>query len=154
MSKKTVFSMLALTMALTTSTFAEIKTYQSTDNTGLNKKEQIDNLERYLMELSGSLKNMEAKLDANAIKIKTLEDIVKAIREQDIKKIQDQLGEKKTDSPAAAQAAPGPTMQEMDKLKADILTLKNEDIEKVQSDIRNLNSSVEYIQKMLKIGQK
>ncbi len=154
MGKITVFSIIVLGVSVSFAALAEIKIYQSTDNTGLNKREQIDNVERYLIELSGSLKNLEAKIDANAIKLKTLEDGVKAIKEQDIKKIQEQLGQKKTDSTVASQVQPGPTMQEMEKIKADILTLKNDDIEKVQSDIRSLNSSVEYIQKTLKIGIK
>lgn len=154
MCKKAVLSILLLSQIAGSTAFAEIKTYQSTDNTGLNKREQIDNVEKYLMELSGSLKNMEAKLDANALKIKTLEDVVKALKDTDLKKIQDQLGQKKTETAATAQATPGPTMEEMEKLKADILTIKNQDIEKVQSDVRSLSSSVEYIQKMLKINQK
>lgn len=154
MSKNTVFSIIIFGLSLTSPTFAQIKTYESTDNTGLNKREQIDNVEKYLMELSGSLKNMEAKLDANAMKIKALEDVVKALKDNDLKKIQDQLGQKKSESAETAKATQGPTTDDVEKLKADILVIKNQDIEKVQLEIRNLNSSVEYIQRLLKIGQK
>lgn len=130
---------------------AEIKAYESTDNTGINKKEQIDVIEKYLTNLSGTLKNMEAKLDANTIKLKTLEDVVKAIKDQDIKKIQDKLGEKKETPPAATNS---PTAEELEKIKADILAIKNEDIEKVQLEVRSLKSSVEQIQGLLKINKK
>lgn len=153
MNKNNIFKVMTLLGLFWSSlTFAEINVYQSTDNTGLNKREQIDTIEKYLTELSGSLKNMEAKLDANAMKLKTLEEVVKAIKDQDIKKIRDQLGQKKTEEKATA--SPGPTTEEMEKLKADILTLKNDDIEKVQTEIRSLNSSVEEIQKLLKINQR
>ncbi len=150
MHKVTVLTSCLLIASFFTQASAEIKTYESTDNTGINKKEQIEVIEKYLANLSGTLKTMEAKLEANTVKLKSLEDVIKVLKEQDIKKIQDQLGEKKT--PAAASAAPN--TEELDKIKADILAIKNEDIEKVQIEVRSLNSSVEQIQQLLKINKR
>lgn len=151
MRKVAVLTSYLLLVTFFAPAMAEIKTYETTDNTGINKKEQIEVIEAYLKNLSGTLKAMETKLDANVLKLNTLENVVKAIKEQDIKKIQDQLGEKK-DTPATATAASN--TEELEKIKADILAIKNEDIEKVQIEVRSLNSSVEQIQQMLKINKK
>jgi hypothetical protein len=48
---------------------AEVQIYQSTDNTGLNKREQIESVEKYLISFSQTLKKMESTLDENAKKI-------------------------------------------------------------------------------------
>jgi hypothetical protein len=48
---------------------AEVQIYQSTDNTGLNKREQIESVEKYLISFSQTLKKMEGTLDENAKKI-------------------------------------------------------------------------------------
>lgn len=130
---------------------AEILAYESTDNTGINKKEQIDVIEKYLTNLSSTLKTMESKLDGNALKIKSLEEVVKVLKEQDLKKIQDQIGEKKAEAPTPAAT---PNSEELEKIKADILAIKNEDIEKVQIEVRSLRSSLEQIQEILKINKK
>jgi hypothetical protein len=48
---------------------AEVQIYQSTDNTGLNKREQIESVEKYLISFSQTLKKMENTLDETAKKI-------------------------------------------------------------------------------------
>ena len=121
---------------------AEIKVYQDTDNTGTNKFERIGIIEKYLIDLSQSLKTMEVKIDANALKLKTLEDVVSQIKEKDLKNIQAQLAEKK---PAAKKEAS--SEGELEKLKADILTLKNDDIEKMKIDLDLLNRAVKKLEK-------
>lgn len=153
MSKVFVLTLCLLAPIYFASAQAQVKSYESTDNTGINKKEQIEVIEKYLADLSGTLKTMEAKLDANTIKLKALEDVVKAIKEQDLKKIQDQIGEKKEASTSGTPEAK-PNTEELDKIKADILAIKNEDIEKVQFEVRALNSSIEQIQQILKINRK
>ena len=72
---------------------AEIMIYKNTDNTGINKLERIGVIETYLSNLSGTLKAMEAKLDATDLKLKTLDATLSALKENDLKKIQDQLTE-------------------------------------------------------------
>ncbi|MBC7538314.1 MAG: hypothetical protein H7281_05810 [Bacteriovorax sp.] len=124
---------------------AEIKTYQSIDNAGLNKQERIEVIDKYLVDLAASLKNMESKLDENSKKLKSLEDVVKVIKETELKKVEPQLGEKKT-SPAVASK----DLSETEKLKADILTLKNQDIEKMKIDFQELKDTVNALQATIK----
>lgn len=136
---------LILIMGLTFSGLcsAEIELYKSTDNTGINKLERIGVIEQYLITLSGTLKNIEAKVDASALKVNALEKAVAQIKDKDIKDIQTKL---------AAPSAPvkNPTTEELDKLKADFTTLKNDDIEGIRTQIQGLNSSVQSIQGILK----
>lgn len=121
---------------------AEVELYKSTYNTGINKLERIGVIEQYLATLSGSLQNIEAKVDATAIKVSALENVVAQIKDTDIKNLQTKLAEK---------AAPvkNPTTEELDKLKADFTVLKNEDIEGLRTQIQGLNSSLQSIQGIL-----
>lgn len=122
---------------------AEIQIYKSTDNTGINKLERIGVIESYLATLSGTLQNIEAKVDASALKISALEKVVAQIKDTDIKNIQAKLGEK-------SEPAKNPTTEELDKLKADVTALKNDDIEGLRIQIQGLNSSVQSIQGILR----
>ena len=138
------------------SAFSEIKTYQSTDNTGENKYERINTVEKYLSDLSLSLKSMENKLDENARKIQALDSSIKNIKEKQEaliteaearKKKDSKLGESKTASPAA----PDTTEQtELDKLKADVLSLKNHDIERLKVNLEDLSDTVKAMQATLR----
>ncbi|MEA9358114.1 hypothetical protein SHI21_17910 [Bacteriovorax sp. PP10] len=121
---------------------AEVALYKSTDNTGINKLERIGVIEQYLATLSGTLQNIEAKVDATAIKVNALEKVVAQIKETDIKELRTKLGEK---SAPPKEIAPG----ELDKLKADFTALKNEDIESIRTQIQGLNYSVQSIQGIL-----
>ncbi len=122
---------------------AEIQIYKSTDNTGINKLERIGVIETYLATLSGTLQNIEAKVDASALKLSALEKVVAQIKDTDIKNIQAKLGEK-------TEAAKSPSMEELDKIKADITALRNNDIEGLQVQIQGLSSSVQSIQGILR----
>ena len=121
---------------------AEIELYKSTDNTGINKLERIGVIEQYLVNLSGVLKTIETKVDSNALKLMALEKVVAKIQETDIKNIQTKLGEKST-------PVKSPEMAELDKLKADVTALKNDDIEFIRTQIQGLNSAVQSIQGIL-----
>lgn len=116
---------------------AEIQIYQDTDNTGQNKLERIGVIEKYLIDLSNSVKKMDEKLDENAKKIKTLEADFKEIKNNDLKKLQTLLGEKKEE---------GGEDGELKKIKADILAIKNDDIEKLKSEVMGLNNIIKSIQ--------
>jgi len=117
--------------------FAEIPPFQSNENTGLNKKERIDELEKYLSDLAGTLKKMETKLDENTKKVQSLNDVVKLLKDAQDKKVESDFGEKKiTDSKEAF---------EIEKLKLDILILKNQDIEKLKNDVKDLNDTLRFI---------
>jgi hypothetical protein len=137
-----VFSMMQLC-------YAEIKVYQATDNTGINKKEQIDVIEKYLIDLSGQLKNIETKVDAGAIKIKTLETTLSTLKDNDIKKLQDQIANAK--KPVAKIDGYKTEDAELEKLKTDILAIKNNDIESLREDINGMRFSIKNIQGILKI---
>ncbi len=121
---------------------AEIRIYKNTDNTGINKLERIGVIETYLSNLSGTLKAMEAKLDATDLKLKTLDTTLSALKENDLKKIQDQLTEQKA---AIAKPQDKVSMEELEKLKEDMLTLKNDDIEAIRQQILILKSGIDEI---------
>lgn len=144
---KTLLGMLILVIMLSASisAMAEIKPYQTIDNSGLNKQERIEVIDKYLVDLASSLKNMESKLDENSKKLKSLEEVVKVIKENELKKVEPQLGEKKT-TPAVASK----DLSETEKLKADILTLKNKDIEKMKIDFEELKDTVRALQATVK----
>lgn len=119
---------------------AEIDLYKSTDNTGINKLERIGVIENYLVGLSGTLKSMETKVDSSNIKIEALEGLVKTLKEENAK-LKLELADKK--------AVKGVDQSEFDKLKADILSIKNEDIEKIRIQVQGLNYSVQSVQGLL-----
>lgn len=121
---------------------AEIKPYQSIDNTGLNKQERIEVIDKYMVDLVSSLKNMENKLDENSKKIKSLEDSFKSMKAAEIKKAEVVLGEKKTPLPK--------DLSEMEKIKADILAMKNQDIEKLKINVDELSDTVKALQATMK----
>lgn len=134
---------LGLGLSLSALCGAEIPLYKSTDNTGINKLERIGVIEQYLINLSGTLQNIEAKVDASALKISSLEKVVAQIKDTDIKNLEKKLGEK-------AAPAKTPEMEELTKLQADFTTLKNEDIETIRTQIQRLNSSVQLLQSQVK----
>lgn len=140
--------MLVLAFATTQLCYAEIKVYQSTDNTGINKKEQIETIEKYLADLGGVLQRMDEKIDASVLKIKNMEASILSIKENDLKKLQDQIVPKKEEDKTAAQKV---NEEEMEKLKADILAVKNTDIEQLRLDINSLRFSVKNVEKILKV---
>lgn len=131
-------------IALTTPTFvySDIPPYVSTENVGQNKKERIDSVEKYLIDLSVSLHNMEAKIDESAKKIKNIDDAVKQLKDLTNKKEQSAQDEKKSLASKEARV----DKAEIDKLKEDILHLKNNDIEKLKLNFNELDESVKRLE--------
>jgi peptidoglycan hydrolase CwlO-like protein len=136
---KTIFIVLFSSL-LTFSSFGETPTYTETENTGLNKKERIDSIEKYLTDLANSIKKMETKFQENTTKLKDLEEIVNSLKKNEEKAASAKLGEN----------AKPVTMPEFQKLKTDLEALKNKDIEKLKSDIDVLSNSIFAIQGALK----
>ncbi len=128
---------LTLCLIFSQSILAKIEVYESTDNTGINKLERIQVLEKYLITLSASLKNLENKIDQDGQKITELEKEIITIKELDQKRTKAAMGEMRND--------PQAVMKEIDKLKADVLTLKNDDIEKLKADLLMLNRTMKEI---------
>jgi len=127
---------------------AEIPGYSSTDNTGLNKKERIDAVETYLSNLTQSLTKLEQKLDENSKKLSDLDRVVNALKASEAKKVDSKLGEAKQPTPGNPTGKPEPS--ELEKLKADVLALKNQDIEKLKTNLEELSDTVKAIQSNLK----
>jgi hypothetical protein len=122
---------------------AEIKPDESTDDTGLNKKERIDAIESYLANMgtfTASIKNMETKLEESSKKLKALEETMKTIRGGQVSEV-GALSDKKVTPPVPSKEA-----AEIEKLKADILALKNQDIEKMKIDFQELREAVKALQ--------
>lgn len=140
------FFILYLLVFFSSKIFAEVKPYVTTVNSGQNKLERIDSVDKYLSELSMSLKSMEDKLDENSRKLKTLEEVMKSFKDAKVaeaqKIVSQQVVEKKV--------APPKDLAELEKLKADILVLKNEDIEKLKADFSDLNETVKALQATLR----
>jgi hypothetical protein len=72
---------------------AEINIYQDTDNTGASKFERIGVIEKYLISLSGTLKSMEEKVDANSKKLKSLEESIGNLKDKDLKTLSTKVNE-------------------------------------------------------------
>jgi len=134
---------LGLCLSFSSLCVAEIPLYKSTDNTGVNKLERIGVIEQYLINLSGTLQKIEAKVDASAIKVSSLEKVVAQIKDSDLKNIEKKLGEKVT-------PAKSPEMEELNKLQADFTALKNEDIEAIRTQLQGLSSSIKVLQSQVK----
>lgn len=142
---------LLVAMALSNLCYADITVYKTTDNTGINKKEQIEGIEKYLADLGLKLNSMELKIDQNALKLKSLEATVAKIQDVDIKKLKEDVVPKLVDEKTAEEKA---RTEGMEKLKADILAIKNTDIEQLKLDINGLRFSVKNVEKILKVPGK
>ena len=118
---------------------AEIPLYKTTDNTGLNKLERIDVIEKYLINISGTLQKIESSVEGNVQKISSLEKAFLEMKENDIKNKEKIIKEK-------VAVTKTPEMDELNKLQADLTTLKNEDIESIRMQIQGLKSSIQLLQ--------
>jgi TolA-binding protein len=125
---------------------AEVKVYEITENTGLNKLERIDTMDKYLVELSNSIKIMEAKLSENSEKIKSLESIIRTQKEEQLKK----QNEKVTTEISKSSPTSTKDLSELEKLKADFIVLKNNDIEKLKVDFQDQKETINIIQATLR----
>ena len=122
---------------------AEIPLYKTTDNTGLNKLERIDVIEKYLINISGTLQKIESSVNANVEKIGSLEKLISQIKESDIKSLEKKLSEKLDNSKNLDR-------DDLSKLQADLTILKNEDIEFIRMQLQGLKSSVQVLQSEIK----
>ncbi|MFA6238632.1 MAG: hypothetical protein WC635_14960 [Bacteriovorax sp.] len=150
MNTKLTALMVSIILSLSTNAFAQIKEYQSTDNTGLNKQERIETVEGYLTNLAKTLQTMEAKLNENSSKLGDLDKLVKkmvADKEATDKILKEKSAEKK---PKDGKQTVG-EQTELEKLKADILVLKNEDIEKLKLDFREMIDTIRALQATMRI---
>jgi Txe/YoeB family toxin of Txe-Axe toxin-antitoxin module len=125
----------AMILVFSQSILAKVEVYQSTDNTGLNKLERIDGVEKYLIDLSATLKNMETKLDEQSKKMEEVSKEIASLKDNEAKRIQSALGQKTTDATAIT--------GEVEKLRADFTTLKNEDIERLTRDVLQLKDKLQ-----------
>lgn len=127
---------------------AEMPVYKSTENEGLNKNERIDSVESYLASMAKSLNGLEQKLNENSQKLKDLDKLVKLLKEEQAKKVDSKLGEVKQPTPENPTGKPEPS--ELEKLKADVMAMKNQDIEKLRTSLDELSDTVKAIQTRLK----
>ncbi len=125
---------------------AEISEYQSTDNLGLNKKERIDSVEKFLTDASSSIKKIESKMDTQDSKIKNLEEEIEKFKEK-IKKLESLLPPVGNGDDVKSKDGEKREATELEKIKADILSLKNQDIEKIKLDLQELKDSAKKLHK-------
>jgi peptidoglycan hydrolase CwlO-like protein len=118
--------------------FAETEIFKETDNTGLNKKERIDGIEKYLTDLSASIKHLENKFDENTKKLKSIEEVINKLNISSNKKLGEEISDQDSNP-------------ELTKLKKELDGIKSKDIEKLKLDITGLNESIKSIEKVLKI---
>jgi flagellar motility protein MotE (MotC chaperone) len=148
---------IAVSALLCSGALAEIKSYQSMDNSGLNKKERIESVELYLSELSSTLKSMEAKLLENSSKMKEFENTIKVLATKNSSEASVEQ-QKNSDKNRPRPTGDSADKNELEKLKADILSLKNNDIEKLKMDYQDLNETVKVLQatvrEQLEVGNK
>jgi TolA-binding protein len=145
---KAIHTVLVVLIALflSNSAQAEVKSYEITENTGLNKLERIDTMDKYLVELSNSIKIMETKLNENSEKIKSLEGVIKIQKEEQLKKQNEKIiTEVSKSSPTSSK-----DLSELEKLKADFIILKNTDIEKLKVDFQDQKETINIIQATLR----
>ena len=90
---------------------------------------------------------MESKLAENSKKIQALDEVVKSIKVVEAKQADKELGEKKS-------ASLPKDLSELDKIKADIISLKNNDIEKLKVNYQELIDTVKAIQATIKSREK
>jgi hypothetical protein len=148
---------LTIMLVLSTNAIAEVKLYESTDNTGQNKKERIDSVEGFLIDLSKSLKVMEKTLSDNEKKIGMLEIGQAQLKEAQLqasaekkKALGSDYGEARGKDNKLDSKLDDKLKEELVKLKADILVLKNDDIEKMKMNLQELNETVKSLQATFK----
>lgn len=128
------------------SSFAEI--FEESDNKGLNKAERLGLIEKHLVDLTREVKDLESKNAENTKTIKELDAIVKKYKEQE------QKVNAETEASSAAQKNISDNIkinEELKKLKEDVMSLKNQDIDQMQELINALRFRLDSIEKTLKI---
>lgn len=120
---------------------SEIKEYTITENKGLNKFERIGVVENYLASLSQTLQKFESKLDRQDERIKGLESKIEALTKTKTEEtpITRRGGEKTATN----------LESEIEMLKADILSLKNKDIDPLKNDVSDMNKILRNVERIL-----
>ena len=128
------------------SSFAE--TFEESENKGLNKAERLSLIEKHLVNLTREMKDLESKNTENSKTIKELDAVIKKYKEQEQKMIVE------NEASSAAQKNSSDNLkinEELKKLKEDVMSLKNQDIDQMQELINALRFRLDSIEKMLKI---
>lgn len=120
---------LAISLLVSASLLADVEVFKSQDNTGLNKLERIDGMEKSLVQYSAAIKNLESTVEEQRKLITELQKTVKILKDNDDKRVRAALGERATD----VQSAVG----EIEKLKADFKEVENlkKEIERMKEAI-------------------
>lgn len=120
---------LAILLMISTPLLADVDVFKSQDNTGLNKLERIDGMEKALVKYSAAIKNLEGTIEEQRKLIDELQKTVKILKDNDDKRVRAALGERATD----VQSAVG----EIEKLKADFKEIENmkKEIERMKEAI-------------------
>lgn len=120
---------------------AAVKEYHLTENEGLYKPERFDSIERHLIELTSAFNKLEEKVEANSKMIKMLEEKGRTV------KVSESL---KTELvPEEGKSSIKKLEEELKKVNADLLVIKDKDIEKMKEDIRQLFISDKILQQRL-----
>lgn len=129
------------------SSYAE--TFEESENKGLNKAERLGLIEKHLVNLTREIKDLESKNAENSKTIKELDAVVKKYKEKEQKMVAE------TEASSAAEKNASDNLkinEELKKLKEDIMSLKNQDIDQMQELINALRFRLDSIEKTLKIS--
>jgi phage-related tail protein len=140
---KTLYLFISLSAVL--NAMATVPSYQETENEGMTKPERFSSIEKQLIEVSKAVneiadKNVVAigalseKINENSKRIKLLEDQFKLLKPAD-----KTAEHKVSDKPASLE-------DEMKKLKADFLSLKNQDMEKMSIELHELSLHLKQLE--------
>lgn len=138
--KKTFISAILGLIFSNFSIASEIKEYSVTENQGLNKFERIGVIENYLVSLSKSLQKFEAKIDAQSEKIKGLESKLDGL---------EKLKTRETTTEKVVEKTAMNIEQEIQMIKADIMSMKNKDVDPLKNDVSDMNKILRNLERML-----
>jgi Mg2+ and Co2+ transporter CorA len=107
---------------------SEVVPYKETDNQSMSKYERIGSIEKYLSNLSNTLKSMDEKIE---------------MQNKQIKELQSAKATKEVATPSAERSL-------IDKMQAEINALKKDDLKKIQDDVTTLQSDIQFFREILK----
>jgi len=148
--------LLFITLFLPILSEAQISGYKSTDNEGLNKKERIDSIEKYLSDLSGKLKDIETKVESDSKTISSLEKYLSNLsndlkkNQEDLQSVMSKLTPKKIMGARSSAALQVESLNEessdLDKIKLELASMKNQDLEKLKMEITKIKDKIQEIE--------
>jgi uncharacterized coiled-coil protein SlyX len=120
--------------------------YSSTDNVGLTKKQRIDSVETYLAKMASDINEIDRKFSEAQDKIKSMQKDLDALNDFkksiEAKKKEEEDALKEANDPKNIDKAKSKDKTELEKLKDDILALKNKDIEKLKLEMEYLREDM------------